>query len=217
MISHTEENYLKAIFILSELDGSAGANELSKYLSIKMPTVTNMVKRLAEKKFVQYESYKPMKLTPLGRKEAIQVIRKHRLTEMYLVEKMGFGWEEVHEIAEQVEHIRSPAFFEKMDALLGFPKVDPHGSPIPDEDGVMVTETLIRLLDVPAGQDVIFMAVSNSSTSFLNFLNTRNLSLGSVISVESKEEFDGSMIVTYNCRKSELSSKVCEKLLVKLQ
>ena len=115
MISLTEENYLKALFNLANDSGEVNVNELSKQLDIKMPTVTSMMKKLAEKKLVHYESYKPLRLTEKGKKEAALVVRKHRLTEMYLVDKMGFGWEEVHDIAEQVEHVRSAAFFDKID------------------------------------------------------------------------------------------------------
>src|SRR6187402_3294352 len=129
MHSYTEENYLKALFNMANDKGEVSPNELSKRLEIKMPTVNSMVKKLAEKKMVHYESYKPVRLTDKGKKEAGLIIRKHRLTEMYLVEKMGFGWEQVHEIAEQVEHLQSPLFFDKIDELLGFPKIDPHGSP----------------------------------------------------------------------------------------
>lgn len=113
MISQTEENYLKALFNLITAKGEATVNELGKQLNIKMPTVNSMMKRLAEKGLVVYESYKPLHLTSKGKKEAAMIIRKHRLTEMYLVEKMGFGWEEVHDIAEQIEHIQSPAFLRK--------------------------------------------------------------------------------------------------------
>ncbi len=137
MYSLAEENYLKGLFHLSDEAGEVGVNELSRHLGIKMPTVNSMVKKLCDKGLVHYESYKPLRLTPSGRKEAALIIRKHRLTEMFLVEKMGFGPDRIHEIAEQIEHIQSPEFFEKMDALLGYPTVDPHGSPIPDKAGQM--------------------------------------------------------------------------------
>lgn len=215
MISQTEENYLKVLFALISVKGEANVNELSKQLDIKMPTVNSMMKRLAEKGFVLYESYKPLKLTDKGKKEAALIIRKHRLTEMYLVEKMGFGWEEVHNIAEQVEHIQSPIFFEKMDELLGYPKVDPHGSPIPDINGQIASEHYTRLSDCKAGDKVEFMAVAHSSEELLKFLNSRELILGAVITVESIETFDESMAVSYADRKMEMfSSKVCDKLLV---
>jgi DtxR family transcriptional regulator, Mn-dependent transcriptional regulator len=219
MISQTEENYLKALWNIASNKGEASVNELSKQLDIKMPTVNSMMKRLAEKGLVIYESYKPLKLTDKGKKQAALIIRKHRLTEMYLVEKMGFGWEQVHDIAEQIEHIQSPAFFEKMDELLGFPKVDPHGSPIPDKHGKMEAEQYIRyikLSDCKAGDTVTFMAVLHSSDDLLKYLNSRELALGSKIKVRSVEPFDDSMTVSYGGHKAEmLSNKVCEKLLVK--
>src|SRR5215217_3581163 len=122
MHSLAEENYLKGLFNLADETGAVSVNDLSRHLGIKMPTVNSMVKKLSDKGLVHYETYKPLKLTEKGRKEAALIIRKHRLTEMFLVEKMGFGWESVHEIAEQIEHIQAPEFFEKMDELLGYPK-----------------------------------------------------------------------------------------------
>ncbi len=218
MISQTEENYLKALFALTNAKGEASVNELSKHLDIKMPTVNSMMKRLADKGFVLYESYKPLKLTDKGKKEAALILRKHRLAEMYLVEKMGFGWEEVHDIAEQIEHLKSPIFFEKIDELLGYPKVDPHGSPIPDVNGKIVSEQYIKLSNCKPGDQVVFMAVGPSSEELLIFLNSRNLILGEVITIESIETFDGSMTVTYSDRKSEMfSSKVCNSLLVQIK
>src|SRR5271154_3393130 len=154
MISLTEENYLKELFNLSSETGEVNVNELSKRLEIKMPTVTIMMKKLAEMGLVHYESYKPLKLTENGKKEAGLIIRKHRLTEMFLVEKMGFGWEDVHEIAEQIEHIHSPDFFDKMDELLGFPKIDPHGSPIPDKNGKMEWKQYHKLSDCKTGDTI---------------------------------------------------------------
>jgi DtxR family transcriptional regulator, Mn-dependent transcriptional regulator len=215
MISQTEENYLKALFALTSVKGEASVNKISKHLGIKMPTVNSMMKRLAEKEMVVYESYKPLKLTDKGKKQAAFIIRKHRLTEMYLVEKMGFGWEEVHDIAEQIEHIQSPAFFEKMDELLGFPKVDPHGSPIPDANGNMVTDQYVTLSECKEGDVVTFMAVQPSSEELLKFLNRRKMSLGLDLKIQQVEPFDRSMVVSYDDKKSEvLSSQVCEKLLV---
>jgi len=215
MNSLTEENYLKALFNLSSESGEVNVNDLSRRLGIKMPTVTSMMKKLAEKKLVYYESYKPLRLTEKGKREAGIVIRKHRLTEMFLVEKMGFGWENVHEIAEQVEHIHAPEFFEKMDELLGYPKVDPHGSPIPDKTGKMVWKEYSKLSSCVAGDTVKLEAVINTSTEFLKFLNSRGLHLGIKIKVKSIEPFDKTMVVTYSGRPAEsLSHVVCERLLV---
>lgn len=215
MTSPTEQNYLKAIFNLVAHKGEASTNELSKLLDIKMPTVNSMMKRLADKGFVIYESYKPIKLTAVGTKEAALIIRKHRLTEMYLVQKMGFGWEEVHAIAEQIEHIKSDALFAKMNELLNYPKFDPHGSPIPDLEGKIELEDYKKLSECKTGQTVTIKAVSPSSDELLEFLNGRKLALGSIIVIKSVEEFDKSMVVSYAGRAAEmLSYTVCEKLLV---
>ncbi len=133
------------------------------------------MKKLAEKKLVHYESYKPLRLTEKGKREAGLIIRKHRLTEMFLVEKMGFGWEQVHEIAEQVEHIHSPLFFEKMEELLDYPKVDPHGSPIPDKTGKIEWIHYKKLSDCKVGDSVKLAAVIHSTDEFLKYLNTKEL------------------------------------------
>jgi DtxR family Mn-dependent transcriptional regulator len=216
MRSLTEENYLKALLQLSVETGSTGVNDLSKRLGIKMPTVNSMMKRLSEKGLVKYESYQPLQLTEEGQKEAALVLRKHRLTEMYLVEKMGFGWEEVHEIAEQVEHIQAPRFFQKMDELLNFPTIDPHGSPIPDKTGKMAWTQYSKLTDCPVGSRVQLVGVTHSETDFLKFLNDRELKLGLQLRVESVESYDGSMVVSYGRRTGEtLSRMVCEQLLVR--
>lgn len=215
MISQTEENYLKCLFALTNLNGAATINELSKHLDVKMPTANSMMKRLAEKELIIYESYKPIKLSAKGKTAAALIIRKHRLTEMYLVEKMGFGWEEVHDIAEQIEHIQSPVFFEKMDELLGYPTVDPHGSPIPDIHGHIVSADYMKLSDCQQGTLVTFKAVAHSSEELLKFLNGKDLTLGTAIFITAVEPFDGSMEVQYKEREIEvLSLKVCEKLLV---
>lgn len=215
MISQTEENYLKVLYNLTSLRGEASVNEISKQLDIKMPTVNSMMKRLAEKELVVYESYKPLKLTDEGRKTAALIIRKHRLTEMYLVEKMGFGWEKVHQIAEQIEHIQSDEFFAKMDELLGYPKVDPHGSPIPDINGVMRSEDYISLKDCKAGDIVSVMAVQPSSEELLKYLNKKELELGMTITIVAVESFDESISVQYANKKIEIfTTKVTSKLLV---
>ena len=215
MISLTEENYLKALFNLAASTGVVNVNDLSKHLNIKMPTVTSMMKKLAEKKLVHYEIYKPLRLTEKGKKEAALVIRKHRLIEMFLTEKMGFGWEEVHDIAEQVEHVRSAIFFDKMDELLDFPKIDPHGAPIPDKNGKFAWIVYDKLSDCHAGETVKVSAVIHSSSDFLKFLNNREIRLGTTIEIKFVEAFDGSIIVDYDHRTSEtLSHTVCERLLV---
>ena len=217
MISLTEENYLKAMFNLSQVTGEVFVNDLSKELDIKMPSVTSMVKRLASKNLVNYQSYKPLTLTEKGEKLALSIIRKHRLTEMFLVEKMGFGWEEVHEVAEQIEHIHSPKFFAKMDEMLGYPTVDPHGSPIPDSHGNIHQKTYQNLANFNKGDKVKFVAVTNSSDDFLKYLNSKEINLGLTLNILDKEEFDQSMTIYFNEKTIVLSQKVTQKILVEKQ
>ena len=214
MKSLNEENYLKAIFHLIDKDDTFTVNELSKMLNIKMPSVNSMMKKFSQKNWVIYESYKPIKITALGKKEAAHVVRKHRLTEMFLVEKMGFGWEVVHEIAEQLEHIHSEIFFDKMDELLNYPKVDPHGEPIPDKQGNIIQQNLTKLSECKAGNSAILSAVIDSSDDFLTYLNHRNLSLNSELKILEVERFDQSMKIEFDGKTETISKMVCDKILV---
>lgn len=217
MASQTEENYLKSLFNLANEAGEVNISELAQQMQVSMPTVNSMVKNLQKSGWVIYEKYRPVTLTPSGQKAAALIIRKHRLTEMFLVNKMGFGWEEVHEIAEQVEHIHAPKFFDRMDEMMGHPLLDPHGSPIPDKQGRIQEINFLTLSKCKVGQQVILAALTNSSTEFLEFLNSRNLSLGKELKIISIETYDQSMVVTYDGHPSEtLSEKVCERLLVRV-
>lgn len=215
MLSYTEENYLKAMFNLSGKSGEVTVNDLSKSLDIKMPTVTSMVQKLAGKNLVNYQPYKPLTLTEEGERMALSIIRKHRLTEMFLVEVMGFGWEEVHEVAEQIEHIHSPKFFEKMDEMLNYPTVDPHGSPIPDRGGKIQTRNFRSLHEFEKGDTLEFVAVTDSDDEFLKYLNSKNINLGITFKVTEKEEFDDIMELDFEGEKVILSAKVTSKMLVK--
>ncbi|WP_028123162.1 metal-dependent transcriptional regulator [Epilithonimonas tenax] len=215
MNSLTEENYLKALYHLANENDEVSVNDLSRQLNIKMPSVNSMVKKFADKNWVKYESYKPIKLTESGKKEASLIVRKHRLTEMFLVEKMGFGWENVHEIAEQLEHIHSDLFFDKMDEILNYPKMDPHGEPIPDKDGNILQPDHKKLSKCKENETVELASVATSSEEFLNFLNKRSLSLGTILKIVQIEGYDQSMLVAYNGREENFSKTVCERLLVK--
>lgn len=212
----TEENYLKAIFHLINEENTVAINEISKFLKVKMPTVNNMMKKFAEKNWVKYESYKPLKITESGIKNAALVVRKHRLTEMFLVEKMNFGWENVHEIAEQLEHIHSDLFFDKMDELLNYPKIDPHGEPIPDKEGNIISQNLKKLSQCQENEKVIFSSVTTSDDDFLTYLNEKKLVLGNEIFIQKIEKFDKSMQVKIGKRTQVFSNVVCEKLLVSI-
>ncbi|WP_373710216.1 iron dependent repressor, metal binding and dimerization domain protein [Kaistella sp.] len=216
MISLTEENYLKAIFHLRNEDNTVTVNELSKFLNVKMPSVNNMMKKFAQKNWVIYESYKPLIVTKEGNKEAALIVRKHRLTEMFLVEKMNFGWENVHEIAEQLEHVHSEMFFDKMDEILRHPKFDPHGEPIPDKDGNIHAQDLQKLSSCKVGVKVIFSSVTVSDDEFLSYLNSKKLELGKKLEILEIEKYDQSMIILKDDKNTiTLSKMVCDKMLVK--
>lgn len=215
MRSSTEENYLKALYKLSDDKGSISISELSAALNVSAPTVNSMVKKMDGHGWLKYKKYKPLTITAKGKKTAAAIIRKHRLTEMYLVEKMGFNWENVHEIAEQVEHVQSEAFFDRMDEILGYPKSDPHGSPIPDKEGKTEKQNLTRLSDCDVGQTVVLGALAYSEKELLNYLNERSLRLGTKLEILSKERFDGSLTLSYTGHSQQVLSKlVCERLLV---
>ncbi|MDL1912988.1 MAG: metal-dependent transcriptional regulator [Bergeyella sp.] len=210
----SEENYLKALFYLTNEKNQVSVNELSLFLHIKMPSVNSMMKKFSVKNWVNYESYKPLTLTREGKKMAAQVVRKHRLTEMFLVEKMNFGWEEVHEIAEQIEHIQSEVFFDKIDEILNFPKTDPHGSPIPDKKGKIIFQEYKKLSSFSLGDEVVLKALSDSSQNLLNSLNEKKLSLGTSIKIMNIDACDRTFEVKYLEKNEFLSPVVTEKLLV---
>ncbi len=211
----TEENYLKALFHLADSEYKVTVNDLSKFLNVKMPTVNNMMKKFAEKNWVIYENYKPLIISEKGMKEAALIVRKHRLTEMFLVEKMNFGWENVHEIAEQLEHVHSKMFFDKMDEILNFPTLDPHGEPIPDKDGNIIAQDVKKLSDCNAGETVTFKAVTFSDDSLLNYLNERTIHLDSELTILRIENFDQSMQVEHKGKTETLSKNATDKMLVR--
>lgn len=216
MASQTIENYLKAIYLSAHPGGTVTTSELAEALGVRLPTVNSMVKRLGEKGMVKYEKYKPLMLTEAGVQQAAQIVRRHRLTEMYLVERMGFGWEEVHDIAEQIEHIKAQPFFDRMDELLEFPKFDPHGSPIPDKEGNIPVQNLHALSAIDPGKTVTLKALSQSSEEFLLYLNSKNLCLETTLKVLEKEAFDGSVTAAYNGQQITLSKQVSDRLLVEV-
>ena len=210
----TEENYLKALYHLCSDDKKVTVNELSKFLDLKMPSINNMMKKFHEKNWVVHENYKPITVTEKGMKQAALVVRKHRLTEMFLVEKMNFGWENVHEIAEQLEHLQSEIFFEKMDEILNYPKFDPHGEAIPDKDGNIISQDLCKLSQCIQGEKLVFKAVTFSDHNFLEYLNEKKIQLGSEIEILKIESFDQNLLVKIKGETKTISHKAAEKLLV---
>lgn len=217
MPTTAKENYLKALYFLDREAGRISITELSNKLEVSKPTANNMVKSLQEEGWVIYQKYKPLQLTEKGRKAAARVIRKHRLTEMFLYEVMGFGWEEVHEIAEQMEHIDSDKLFLRMDEMLDHPSFDPHGSPIPDKNGDMVKQQLSVLIYMKSGETGKLMALTESSTDLLHYLNQCNIKLGVPIELIKVEPFDGSCLIRVNDQPPfVVSRKVAERLLVEV-
>jgi len=216
-ISLTEENYIKAIFSINASNHGAGVstNQLSEELNNKAGSVTDMLKRLSEKKLINYEKYKSVFLTSKGQKLAINIIRKHRLWEVFLMEKLKFNWDEVHDIAEQLEHIKSEELIKRLDAFLGKPKFDPHGDPIPDENGHLNIRIAKPLSHCKSKAEFIFTGVSEHSKSFLQHLTAIGLKIGDKIKVEEVIEFDNSLRVRINKNESRfISEKVSSNILV---
>ncbi|MCT7904968.1 Iron-dependent repressor IdeR [Candidatus Ornithobacterium hominis] len=215
MPSESKENYLKMLFYLNQKSPNIALTELSNALQVAKPSASEMIKKLEKDGFVASEKYKPIKLTNKGKKAAASIIRKHRLSEMFLSKFMQFGWEEVHGIAEEIEHISSEIFFDQMDKLLGFPSTDPHGSPIPDKDGNILKRNYKKLSEFPEKSTVILKGLKNSSSDFLNYLNKKDIQLNTKIFIDKIEPYDLSFTVSYKDRKMEvLSLAICEKLLV---
>jgi DtxR family Mn-dependent transcriptional regulator len=216
MTSLAEENYLKAIYKLHEKSGAmVSTSALADTLQINAASVTDFIKKMAGKKLISYEKSKGVRLTEQGRSIALNIIRKHRLWEVWLVNKLGFKWDEVHEIAEQLEHVISDELIEQLDKHLGYPKADPHGDLIPDAKGRFAKTSSKPLLDCAVADKVKFTGVAEHSNSFLQFLTKSNLKLGDEILVESIEEFDNSFHVKVNRKERKtLSKEVVKNLLV---
>jgi DtxR family transcriptional regulator, Mn-dependent transcriptional regulator len=216
MTSFTEENYLKTIYNLSlghKLDIST--NALAEQTQTKAASVSDMLKRLAEKGLVHYKKYQGVRLTQTGELVALRVIRKHRLWEVFLVNHLGFGWDEVHPIAEQLEHIDSEQLVERLDDFLGFPKFDPHGDPIPNQEGQMPDQTPHTLAEIQIGKTVIMMGVRQHTATFLQYLGKIGINLGCRLEVLEINDFDKSMIIKIGENSVFISYEVAKALLVK--
>lgn len=217
MPSNTKENYLKAIYAIEENYEKVSLSALSRKMKVSTPTANNMVKRLQEAGLVNYKRYKPLQLTTEGKNIATTIVRRHRLAEMFLVQKMGFSWELVHDIAEEMEHINSQVFFDRIDELLHFPTVDPHGTPIPDKDGNMITQEYIPLTECKEGTTVVLKSLTEEATEFLLFLNDKEIELNTTITITKIEPFDKSRLVSYKDKKAVILTKeVCDRLLVEV-
>ncbi|BDS15303.1 metal-dependent transcriptional regulator [Aureispira anguillae] len=216
-ISPTEENYLKAIFKLSGKDNETVAtNAIALSMNTAAASVTDMLKRLTEKGYVLYEKYKGARLSKKGKDAAVQLLRKHRLWETFMVDKLNFSWDEVHEVAEQLEHIQSQKLIDRLDDFLGFPKFDPHGDPIPDKHGHFEHHNPAFLSEVLVGQQAIIVGVKEHSSPFLQYLQQYNLVLGTVVEVLSVFEYDQSLLVKIqNQTEHTITHKVAQNLYIK--
>jgi DtxR family Mn-dependent transcriptional regulator len=216
MFTLSEENYLKAIYHLeSDSKNGISTNAIAKSLKTKASSVTDMVKKLSEKEVVLYVKYQGVTLTAFGKKTAANIVRKHRLWEVFLVEKLNFSWDEVHEVAEQLEHIKSAKLINQIDALLGFPTHDPHGDPIPDKEGNLKTVEKSLLATLSKNESGICIGVDDSSSEFLQYLDKKGITLGKKITILDKEDFDDSLLIEIDGEKSSISKKIANNLYIK--
>ncbi|MEJ6753738.1 MAG: metal-dependent transcriptional regulator [Flavobacteriales bacterium] len=214
MYSQSEEDYLKALYHLETDYDSISTNSIAGYLDMKPSSVTDMLKKLSEKKFINYQKYKGTSLTKKGKLIALSIVRKHRLWETFLVDKLGFGWDQVHSIAEELEHIKSEQLIENLDNFLGNPKYDPHGDPIPNKDGKIEKMNQKLLIELKAAQKGIITGVKKGTASLLSYLDKEKIKLGDSVKVIEILEFDGTFIVEINKRKLTFSEKICQNLLL---
>lgn len=216
--SFTEENYLKAIYHLSTGNNSVvSTNQIAEMTNTKAASVTDMLKKLAEKNLINYIKYQGVTLTDTGKNAAVNIVRKHRLWEVFLVEKLGFKWDEVHDIAEELEHINSESLINRLDDFLGNPAADPHGDPIHDRSGTIHQKKLVRISDMYQDQSGMISGVSEYSSIFLKLVEKMGLTLGTKILITELIEFDGSITLIVNGNSDRtISREVAKNILVML-
>jgi DtxR family Mn-dependent transcriptional regulator len=205
MQTFTEENYLKTIYKLSAEDASVTTNQLAATLQTKAASVTDMLKKLAEKKLIDYVPYYGVTLTEIGKKIAVDVVRKHRLWEYFLVEKLNFKWDEVHEMAEELEHISSVELVDRLDQFMGYPAYDPHGDPIPDKHGRIKQQEFKPISQLSVGEGGVISGVREHSPAFLQYLEKLNLMLGNQVKVIEILAYDQSVVLTVNQSENRIS------------
>lgn len=215
LLSQSEENYIKAIYALVEVTGeSISTNLLAEKIQTKASSVTDMLKKLSDKKLVNYAKYQGCTLSEKGHKVAVMIIRKHRLWETFLVEKLNFSWDQVHEIAEQLEHIQSTELTDKLDAFLGFPSVDPHGDPIPNAEGKYKSTVRKKLTDCLLNETVTVIGVEDGEPAFLQYLLKLGIQLGSQLQIVDKLDFDGSITVNFENKVIQFSENTSKKISI---
>ena len=216
MTTLAEENYLKAILKLSNYSlDTVSTNAIAKELKTKASSVTEMIKKLTDKKLVNYQKYKGVSLSKSGYKTAIDIVRKHRLWECFLVSKLQFDWDEVHDVAEQLEHIKSSKLIDSLDIFLGKPKTDPHGEPIPNINGEFPKSNSLPLSDFPDDVTGEVIGVSNDDPSLLKYLNSLSLTIGTKVVINKKIDFDNSFEIVINNKQSHISYEVAKTLLIR--
>ena len=212
----SEENYIKVIYHLSLVSPKGvNTNAIAGMLDTKASSVTDMLKKLSEKELVAYQKYQGVTLTDKGFYSAKMIVRKHRLWEVFLVDKLNFSWDEVHEIAEELEHIKSENLINKLDAFLDFPSFDPHGDPIPNADGEIKKINKLLLSETELNKEYQCVGVKDSSSEFLQYLDKQKIALGSKITVKEKESFDDTLLVQIDSRQLTISNKIANNLYVK--
>lgn len=216
MLTHAEENYLKVIYHLSQTeDEGISTNSIAQKIDTKASSVTDMIKKLKEKDLISHEKYKGVFITAKGIHKAKMIIRKHRLWEVFLVEKLHFNWDEVHDVAEELEHIQSEKLINALDAFLGFPKEDPHGDPIPDSKGDIPFREKELLSETQINQEYMCVGVKDTSTAFLQYLDRQKIALGTTFKVLKHESFDHSVTLSLRNQELTLSKVVAQNLFVK--
>jgi DtxR family Mn-dependent transcriptional regulator len=212
----SEENYLKVIYHLSNLTPKGvNTNAIAAMLDTKASSVTDMLKKLSEKDWIHYQKYQGVSLTDKGKFNAKIIVRKHRLWEVFLVEKLGFAWDEVHEVAEELEHIQSEKLINQLDQFLNFPSFDPHGDPIPNAKGEIIKIEKQLVSEIEVGKTITCVGVKDTSVDFLQYLNKQNISLGTKMKVLEKEPFDGTLKIEINNSVLVISDKIANNLYVK--
>lgn len=217
-MTFSEENYLKTIYHLTNIsDSEISTNAIAEKMETKASSVTDMLRKLAEKKLIHYKKYQGVSLTENGKLAAKMIVRKHRLWEVFLVEKLAFSWDEVHEIAEQLEHIKSEELIDKLDDFLGNPTEDPHGDPIPDANGKIIKTDRLLLSELAEKKAGICVGVKDSSADFLKYLDKNQIALGSKIEILSKEDFDLSLKIKVDEKELLISNKIANNLYIKIE
>lgn len=213
----SEEDYIKAIYHLgSGKEQPISTNAIADQMETKPSSVTDMLKKLSGKNMVKYKKYKGVSLTEHGELTALSIIRKHRLWEVFLVDKLGFAWDEVHEVAEQLEHIKSDKLIDKLDTYLGNPRVDPHGDPIPSKEGEFKKSVKKLISELPLGSEGVCVGVNDSSAAFLKFLDKNGISLGDTLKILEKEDFDGSVSIEVNNKEMRISDQIASNLFLEV-